>query len=215
MLADFALLEFGLGFVSSFVLTIIGIKLRNRYLAVRLLSGVKSEIENNRTDTTIIIRDLAEDIKSDQVGEERRSRSIPELSTSAYDNFTDSGHIDILPNELQEQLQTHYSEIRILNGELRDRGKRVLGSDSDSGPSPSHDDGGTVLDMLVICSEDHQEAILDKVDDSPVNDIVPLLRQLIQTGQAQESDTAKRNDIDFDTISREIKQNLDGRWLSP
>lgn len=215
MLTDFALLEFGLGFVSSFLLTIIGIKVRNRVLAVRVLSGVKSEVEENRADATTIIKDLSEDIKSDQIGEERRSRSTPELSTSAYDNFIDSGHINILPDELQEQLQTHYSEIRMLNRELRDREKRVLGTEGNSGSSPSHDDGGTVLDMLVICSEKHQEEILDEVDDSPVTKAVTQLRQLIQIGQAQESDTAKRDDIDFDSISKGIEQDLDTRRLSP
>lgn len=214
MLADFAVVEFGLGAATSAVLTIAGIKLRDRNSAINALEGVKSELIENRETASTIIEDLAEDIKSDQVGEARLSRSTLKFRTSAYDNFIDSGYIGILSDELQEQLRAHYDEVRILNAELGDRGKREIGSSDDGSVSPGFDDGGTLLDMLVICSEEHRREILEDMEDNPVNRSLAMLQSLLKAGIMEESNTAKRDNIDFDTIHRAVEDDLDGRLLN-
>jgi hypothetical protein len=139
----------------------IGIKIYRYRRVIHGLVALKSEVEQNRETATNIIIDICHDIQSRRRKEpERYTWSVSQFSTSAHEQIKNDGMMNSMSDELQDIVTDHYNELRQFNRTIEDREKTKISSkpmdDVEVGP-----DGGLVIDLLDLCSDQHHSRIFN------------------------------------------------------
>lgn len=205
------------GIVVAIISVILTVYTQNRFRRLKLLYGLKSEIERNREKVVELGIDLADNIVSRETGMDKMSPRYrdPDITstsikfdTSAYDEMKNNGYLSTLDNGKRKIVQKHYRNLNLINEELNDRESiRANGKSWDNkryNEMILRHERSSLRNLLKTCSE---ELFLEMLDQSTIGE-----QRLIGFKQGREINL---NDTeDFDTLLKIIDTEINGSVLN-
>ena len=141
----------------------IGYYLKSKQDEIDALCSLETEIDSNREHATTAVVNLCHDLQSRATEDTRFAWIADEFSTDVYDRIDIDGIAAALPTDLATTIEEHYIEIEKNNTTLREREREQISEE----PLGWHKavqgvDGALVADILIMCSREHADKILEK-----------------------------------------------------